>query len=396
MLICSPIGLQYRDAAFGARHHQVLDAHVGERAAHHHPVVAAPRAVGVEILDCDAVLLQIQSGGRSRLDRARRADVVGRHRVAEDGERARALDVAEAARLHAEVVEVRRLLNVGRIACPTRRPRRCCTGSRSRADSARRSRCRAGGRSPGRAPRSITSPISSSVGQMSLQDKRPARPCPCRAARCVRSMSTRPASAKATTSGGDIRKLALTLWWTRASKLRLPDSTLAATRSLFVIDVFDARIERAGVADAGRAAVADEVEAELVEIGLQPVFSRYSVTTREPGASEVFTDGLHCQAAFNGLLRQQAGGQHDARVGGVGAGGDRRDHHVAMSEIDRRASGTRRGGISSDAVGRRAVVHHLDFGQRARVFRAGVHVFALGRAFPSSCSPPPASSGQPA
>ena len=47
----------------------------------------------------------------------------------------------------------------------------------------------------------------------------------------VRSMSTRPASANATTSGGDIRKLALTLEWTRASKLRLPLSTLAATRS---------------------------------------------------------------------------------------------------------------------------------------------------------------------
>ena len=47
-------------------------------------------------------------------------------------------------------------------------------------------------------------------------------------------MSTRPASAKATTSGGDIRKLALIVWCTRASKLRLPESTLAATRSFFV------------------------------------------------------------------------------------------------------------------------------------------------------------------
>ncbi|HYP52875.1 MAG TPA: hypothetical protein VEQ42_05010 [Pyrinomonadaceae bacterium] len=45
------------------------------------------------------------------------------------------------------------------------------------------------------------------------------------------SMPTRPASAKATTSGGDIRKFARTDWWTRASKLRLPERTLAATRS---------------------------------------------------------------------------------------------------------------------------------------------------------------------
>ena len=49
------------------------------------------------------------------------------------------------------------------------------------------------------------------------------------------SMSTRPASAKATTSGGDMRKLALMLWWTRASKLRLPERTEAATRSFFAI-----------------------------------------------------------------------------------------------------------------------------------------------------------------
>ena len=51
----------------------------------------------------------------------------------------------------------------------------------------------------------------------------------------VRSMSTRPARAKATTSGGDIRKLALMFWCTRASKLRLPESTAAATRSFLTI-----------------------------------------------------------------------------------------------------------------------------------------------------------------
>jgi hypothetical protein len=43
-------------------------------------------------------------------------------------------------------------------------------------------------------------------------------------------MSMRPASAKATTSGGDIRKLARTSEWIRPSKLRLPESTEATTR----------------------------------------------------------------------------------------------------------------------------------------------------------------------
>ena len=45
------------------------------------------------------------------------------------------------------------------------------------------------------------------------------------------SMSTVPAIAKATTSGGDMRKFALIDWWTRASKLRFPESTDAAMMS---------------------------------------------------------------------------------------------------------------------------------------------------------------------
>ncbi len=57
------VGLMNRDAAFDARHHQVLDAHVGERAAHHHFMIAAPRAVAVEVRDVDALLLQINAGG---------------------------------------------------------------------------------------------------------------------------------------------------------------------------------------------------------------------------------------------------------------------------------------------------------------------------------------------
>jgi hypothetical protein len=41
------------------------------------------------------------------------------------------------------------------------------------------------------------------------------------------------ASANATTSGGDMRKFDFTFWCTRASKLRLPESTEAVMRSFF-------------------------------------------------------------------------------------------------------------------------------------------------------------------
>ena len=43
------LGQLQRDAALGARRHQVADADVGERAAHHDLVVAAARAVAVEV-----------------------------------------------------------------------------------------------------------------------------------------------------------------------------------------------------------------------------------------------------------------------------------------------------------------------------------------------------------
>ena len=48
--------------------------------------------------------------------------------------------------------------------------------------------------------------------------------------------------------------------------------------------------------------------------------------------------GLHprfrLQALGRCIARQQAGADQDAGVGSVGAGGDRRDHDVAMAEIE--------------------------------------------------------------
>ncbi len=58
------VGMMYRDAPFNTRHHQILDAHVCERATNHHLVITAPRAVAVEVFDINAVLLQIQTSGR--------------------------------------------------------------------------------------------------------------------------------------------------------------------------------------------------------------------------------------------------------------------------------------------------------------------------------------------
>src|SRR5438445_3166438 len=107
-----------RVAAFLAAEHQVLDTDIGEGAAHHHVVVAAARAVGIEIGLGHAVALQELAGGRRRLDVAGGRDVVGRDRIAEDAEHARAVDIGDLADLHAHAVEVGRILDVGRTAVP--------------------------------------------------------------------------------------------------------------------------------------------------------------------------------------------------------------------------------------------------------------------------------------
>ncbi len=52
--------------------HVILDADVGERAAHHHLVIAAPGSVLIEVGRRDVVGEEIFSGRRSRLDRPRR------------------------------------------------------------------------------------------------------------------------------------------------------------------------------------------------------------------------------------------------------------------------------------------------------------------------------------
>src|SRR3954462_14584752 len=71
------LGLQERHAALDAWHHQILDADVGEGAAHHHLVVAAPCAIGVEVLRRDAQGDEVLSGRRAGLDRSGRTDVIG-------------------------------------------------------------------------------------------------------------------------------------------------------------------------------------------------------------------------------------------------------------------------------------------------------------------------------
>ena len=120
----------------------------------------------------------------------------------------------------------------------------------------------------------------------------------------------------------------------RASKLRLPESTAATDRSRSVDLAGDLVRQRAGVADAGRAAEADQVEAAAGRGSWSARPARGSRdTTREPGARLVFTQGLVSRPALDRLLGQQPGRDHQRRVGRVRAAGDRGDGHRAVAQL---------------------------------------------------------------
>ncbi|CAB4872705.1 unannotated protein [freshwater metagenome] len=115
----------------------------------------------------------------------------------------------------------------------------------------------------------------------------------------------------------------------------------------------DLRRERAGVADACGAAVADEVEADRVEVVL------------EAGPLEVLGDDLRArgerrldprparETQLARLAGEQAGGDHHGRVRGVRAARDRGDHDVAVSQLGGGAVGHRHGDGAVPARGGR-------------------------------------------
>ena len=61
------------------------------------------------------------------------------------------------------------------------------------------------------------------------------------------------------------------------------------------------------------------------------------MTTFEPGASDVFTHGFTVRPFADGLLREEAGAEHDGRIRRVRAGRDRRDDDGAVREVVRDA-----------------------------------------------------------
>ncbi len=324
--------------ALGALDQPVAQPDVGEGAADQHLVLAAPGAVRVELERADAVRLEPLAGRRPGRDRAGRRDVVGRHRVAEHRQHPGADDVADGRR-----VEGHRRRRTAAWRCTSTRPARHSgrpTGSAARA-SARRPRRRSRrspGTAPGRSSSAMTERISSGSGQMSARKTgRPSDPVP---ERLRGQVDVDPAGQR---EGHDERRRGEV-----AGAREGMDATLEVAvarqdgRDHQVVRLDrrrDGVVERAGVADAGRAAVAGQVEPERLERGHQPGRLEIAGDGPRAGRQRRLDGRLDAQSASDGIPRQQAGADHHRRVGGVRARGDRGDRDRAG--VERRRAGRR-------------------------------------------------------
>src|SRR5690606_30056669 len=120
--------------------------------------------------------------------------------------------------------------------------------------------------------------------------------------------------------------------------------------------------QRTGVANAGGAAVADEVEAQLVQVRGQAGTLVVVGDDLGPGGQRGLHPRLAGQPLLHRLLGQQGRTQHDRRVGGGGAGGDGRDDPGPV--VDGEFGAVPQGDLDRLA---RTLGHHAVAGDRRRV-----------------------------
>ncbi len=173
-------------------------------------------------------------------------------------------------------------------------------------------------------------PDVAQIDGLTIRARCQAAPCPGRCPPCRPGRRRRPAE-------GEARKLALTSGLMRPSKLRLPESTAAATRSLPVTALATSPGQRAAVTDAGGAAIGHQVEAQLrqrlEQARLAQIFGDDARARSQAGLDV----GLDRQSLLNRFLCQQSRANHHRRIGGIGAGGDGRDDHRAVLHLHRAA-----------------------------------------------------------
>ena len=320
------------NAAFHARDHFIPDTRIGEGAAHHHLMVAAPRAIAVEIRLTHLVFQQIFTGRRRLPDIPRRGDVVGRDGIRELRQDTRALHIAHRLRIGGHAFEVRRVLHIGAARIPA-------IGVAARFN--------ANGLPLRRALEDIAIAFLEHLTRHSgvnrvvhfllrrpdiLEVNRLA--IAARADGFFRQILTDGAGQRighhqrrgSEVIGAHIGMHAA-LEVAIARKHRNADQLVVFNR------IHNGIRQRAGIADAGGAAIAHGLEAKRIQMRRQPrlvqIFRHHLGTRRERGLHP----RLRRQALFHGLLRNQTRRDQHIGVRCIGAGSDGRDHDIAMAEV---------------------------------------------------------------
>ncbi len=378
-----PLVLEHRDAAFLARaigrgcNHEVLDAHVGEGAAHHHIVVAAARAVAVEVGLLHTVLHQPLAGGRAGLDGASGRDMVGGDGIAKQRHDAGTLHCylavlacsahpfcASSSFFESEIGKKWRLGNVG-----AGRPG---VGGAGHPLDFFPQLARVGGdlgvvfakglalhgelhepvnlvaARPDVAQVNVFAPLALAHG---LGHQVPEH----RAGNRISHHQRRTGQKVGLEVGVDARlEVAVAGQHGRAHQVIAGDDLIELGRQI------------ARIANAGGAAVARQCKAQLFQVRQQAGFCEVFGHDARAGCERSLDVRLHPEPRLHGFLGQQASRQQHAGVAGVGAAGDGSNQHVAIAHRGVGALGRQRGraGLFMRSGQRRLVGLHL--GHKAR------------------------------
>ena len=107
-----------RERTLFAAEQLIFDANVRKGAARHHFIIPAPRAVLIEIVWRDIVLFEPFRGRTPFGDAARRRNVVGGDAVAEHAQHARVVNFLQRRERHFQIIKERRIGNIRRTFAP--------------------------------------------------------------------------------------------------------------------------------------------------------------------------------------------------------------------------------------------------------------------------------------
>ena len=317
-------------APFRSGDHEVLDPHVTEGAAGHHPVVSTPGTEGIELGFLHSVFEEITSGRGILLDGTGGRNVVGGDRVTKNAQRAGIDDVDDVARGPGEAIEEGRVLDIGRGFVPL-------VGGA----------CLARDLAPfgiggikiavklvedlGVEGRLQLFPDLGMRGPDVLQEDRVA--VLIAGERFGGEIQVDPSGQGVGHHQGRGHE---EIGPDRAVDPGLKVAVSGKDGGTYEISLLerglDSRMERTRVADAGRASVAHGLEAELVELRTQAGSVKVVAYHAGTGRQGCFHIGCNGKALLVRFFRQEPGGQHDTRVGGVGAAGDGGDEDRSVAD----------------------------------------------------------------